>query len=684
MKARITELLAGQNELRREPASEVRGSEHSESNGDDWEFVRDAFHQILGREPELDALLYFSKVLTTESRETVLEFLKQSEEACLRNAPDRDTNELEDLCSVEPHRRFLIAAYARVFRRLVDPTGLAAYLHKLENGFNREQVLIELCSSAEGRAQNRKMRLKGRPIEELFEAASTDERLENSAAGVALLTVEVDPLLQIEDPKEFLYAVYQSVFRREPDAGGLSYWLAVLDKQTSKYSVLFEMSHQAEAKMRGVVFRFRGAPIEKWELSDLDVFAAPGRFVWEAFRRILYRDCTVDEFLPLLELLHFGLPRAQVLAAIAARSAASGEQYYYHGQALSRADLPFSVRLRARVRRLLGTRRADVLDYTTCTHFSLMEERLRDLHNSGRKRLENLESAISSAQRSMIRLHEKLDTVRSELKVRIDSLDRSTVAHPIAPVLSGSDVFVTKVDDFILAIPRENWRLAASYAYWGTVERGLGQRFRQLLRPGMTVVDVGANVGIYTLHAARAVGDSGKVFSFEPAPKTFATLKRNVDANGFSARVELRSAAVLDKSSRMPLYVRDEDCGLNSLYMVDGARSEMVETVSLDEALAGVASIDIIKIDAEGAEPRILRGMQRVIGANPGLQIFIEFAPSLLLRGGVQPADFLDQLLKLGFDIQIVDDLNGELLRFNRASLLSAFSVNLSLRRTVA
>ena len=75
--------------------------------------------------------------------------------------------------------------------------------------------------------------------------------------------------------------------------------------------------------------------------------------------------------------------------------------------------------------------------------------------------------------------------------------------------------------------------------------------------------------------------------------------------------------------------------------------------------------------------------MRRIIEANPGLRIFVEFAPSILLRAGTQPSDFLDDLW-IGLHIQVVEDLSGELLPFERASLLAAFSVNLSLRRTAA
>lgn len=677
MKARITELLRKPNGFRQEPDSVPAGQ-------DDSEFVRAAFQQILGRQPELDALVYFTEVLTTAPRETVVELLEQSEEARVRSAPERDAAELNDLCSVEPHRKFLIAAYARVFGRMVDPSGLEAYLRKLEDGVSREQILIDLCDSPEGRAQQRKMTLNGRPVEELFSTTSTAEPAVDTLDDVEPFTVDADKLLEIDDPKDFLRAVYQGAFRREPDDEGSAYWSAILGR-TSKYSVLVEISRQAEAKLRGVSFLLRGLPIEQWDLSQLDSLASPGRFVWEACRRILGRDCTVDEFLAPLELLRLGISRAQALAAIAASPAAARGPFQWHGQALAALDLPFSIRLRTRLRRWFGPRQAAVLEHSICANFAAMEKRSDDLRHADQTRLEAMESAIASAQRSTIRLHEKLDTVRSELKVRLESLERApTASHPVSPVLTGNDVFVMNVDDFILAIPREDWPHAACYAYWGTVERGLGQRFRESLRPGMTVVDIGANIGIYTLHAARAVGNSGRVFSFEPTPRTFGILQGNVDANGFAARVDLRSVAVLDERTTMPLYVQDVRCGLNSLYAEEGGRSVMVETISLDEALADVPRIDLIKIDAEGAEPRILRGMRRIITANPRLQIFVEFAPSILLRAGTQPADFLDELLAWGFDIQMVDDLSGELLPFERASLLSVFSVNLSLRRTVA
>ena len=106
----------------------------------------------------------------------------------------------------------------------------------------------------------------------------------------------------------------------------------------------------------------------------------------------------------------------------------------------------------------------------------------------------------------------------------------------------------------------------------------------------------------------------------------------------------------------------------------------MVEAVRLDDALASVNRIDVVKIDAEGAEPFILRSLKRILRDNPQLVILLEFAPSHLRRAGVAPADFMLRLTRL-FDIHRIDDFSGELLPFDASAILSGFSSNLMLRR---
>jgi len=104
-------------------------------------------------------------------------------------------------------------------------------------------------------------------------------------------------------------------------------------------------------------------------------------------------------------------------------------------------------------------------------------------------------------------------------------------------------------------------------------------------------------------------------------------------------------------------------------------------TQRLDDALADQARVDVIKVDAEGAEPFVLRGMQNVLRSNPHLRLFIEFAPQLLQRAGVDPAAFLDELAEMGLHIRLVDDLSGELRHITTSDLLRCYSTNLGLSR---
>src|SRR5262249_17015968 len=156
------------------------------------------------------------------------------------------------------------------------------------------------------------------------------------------------------------------------------------------------------------------------------------------------------------------------------------------------------------------------------------------------------------------------------------------------------------------------------------------------------VVDVGANVGTYTLLALRAIGSSGKVTSYEPTPRAFDILKNNVQVNAFleSGRIDLRRKVVADGTRTSSTFFVTKNCiGHSSLYANHELASNdvepiEVETVSLDEDL-GVGRVDVVKIDAEGAEPAVLRGMQQIITNNPHIAIFIEFAPQHLMRANV-------------------------------------------------
>ncbi len=226
--------------------------------------------------------------------------------------------------------------------------------------------------------------------------------------------------------------------------------------------------------------------------------------------------------------------------------------------------------------------------------------------------------------------------------------------------------------------------MAAHHAFRGVLEPGLIRLFRRLLGPGMVVVNAGANIGIYTLHAARVVGQAGRVYSFEPTPRTFGILRDNVQVNGLleTGIVILQQVALSDRSGAAKLAIYDNDCGHNTLFSGEGVSDTVeVRTTTLDEALAGERRVDIVKIDVEGAEPLLLRGMTGVLERNPEIRLLMEFAPQHLTRAGCDPAMFLKDLEKDGWLIERVDDLTGDLSPAIPIELLRCFSANLSLRR---
>jgi FkbM family methyltransferase len=174
--------------------------------------------------------------------------------------------------------------------------------------------------------------------------------------------------------------------------------------------------------------------------------------------------------------------------------------------------------------------------------------------------------------------------------------------------------------------------------------------FVSLLGRDMVVVDVGAHIGYYTLLAARGVGSEGRVYAFEPAPGNYDLLCRNLESNGYRNVVVVRQA-VTAQSGRARLWLSAKSSALNKLVTECYAgESLQVETTSLDHYFAEYdGRLDIIKLDTEGAEQRILDGMQRLLRRHRDLAIFTEYFPRALQALGGSPEQYLQKLHQLGF-----------------------------------
>ncbi len=186
--------------------------------------------------------------------------------------------------------------------------------------------------------------------------------------------------------------------------------------------------------------------------------------------------------------------------------------------------------------------------------------------------------------------------------------------------------------------------------------------FKQLIRPGDAIVDVGAHWGYFTLLAATLCAETGRVYAFEPHPKNFAMLSRNIAANHLSNVVTVQSA-VSNCDGSTQLFEARGSMGhsVNTLpeewRMFDGAtpRAVAVSTVKLDNFFANnPVQPRLIKIDIEGAEPRALEGMQGLIKRCPEVALITEINP--LYIDSDMARSFFGALTGLGLEIVIIDD----------------------------
>jgi FkbM family methyltransferase len=136
--------------------------------------------------------------------------------------------------------------------------------------------------------------------------------------------------------------------------------------------------------------------------------------------------------------------------------------------------------------------------------------------------------------------------------------------------------------------------------------------FARVIRPGMTVMDVGANFGYYTVLFGAGVGAAGHVIAIEPVPSTMATLRKTIDLNGLTRTTELVAVAAWDRDDAEVHIVIPPGEPKNAAVVAEARDGSItVPSVTIDRLTRDLHHLDIVKIDAEGAEVAILAGMMR-------------------------------------------------------------------------
>jgi FkbM family methyltransferase len=185
---------------------------------------------------------------------------------------------------------------------------------------------------------------------------------------------------------------------------------------------------------------------------------------------------------------------------------------------------------------------------------------------------------------------------------------------------------------------------AYRYLSWNPVEYSA---FREAIKPGAIVLDVGANVGAYSLLFAQWAGPSGKVYAFEPSPQEFQGLVRHVTLNGMSAVVAPVHAAMSDTSSQAQ-FVVGSSAGQGRLASAADAGEDVVNVPvsTIDEFCAREGVVpDFIKIDVEGSETAVLRGARETLRRGRGrIAVFVEVHPAVWSHIGTSQAMFENEV----------------------------------------
>ena len=678
---------------------------------DDAEFVRQAYLFFLKREPDLAGLHYFSQAVASAGRRAVADALRDSAEGRLARNPTPDPPpvdpadlpfELTQLLGIAGDEAFVAALYEETLRRPVDPAGLAHHLARLSRGVTRESLTQALAVSAEAQRIDRTFTWSGQPWPPPVSLAA--ERAQDFRILARGRPFELTDLLGIAGDEAFVSTLYEEALCRPVDPEGLAHHLALLSQGVSRDSMTQSVALSAEARRAGRPLTWNGHPWPPasrahrvrralWRLLGTESSSAGPQALREhqVNERLFHHLTATRKKLAHVERVVAGLPPIvdELRSELVTPTQLEAQRTHLESLVQKQGEMARSVASHT-TDAVAGLQQAvDELrsQLATPAHLEPLQTCLQSLVQKQEETNRSVASLAGAMTEELQGIRVSQATLRAGTDELIAAATRAAAMPARTAVTAGDNVVASEVNGFIVGVPGEEWRLAAFHAFRGVLEPGLTRRFTESLASGMTVVDVGANVGIYTLIAARAVAPAGKVYSFEPTPRTFAILTDNIQVNGLleSGLIDRRQAAVSDRRGTARLAVYRDNNGHNTLF-AGGTGPEFVdvETVSLDDALAGVTRVDLIKIDAEGAEALIWNGMSRTLRQNPAVKVFMEFAPSLLHRAGQDPGAFLDRLAASGFRIQRVDDQTGALTDDTRESLCGVFSANLMLTRAGA
>jgi FkbM family methyltransferase len=215
-------------------------------------------------------------------------------------------------------------------------------------------------------------------------------------------------------------------------------------------------------------------------------------------------------------------------------------------------------------------------------------------------------------------------------------------------IIEGRKMYVDKEDTLNLTV-REGYEVVET------------NTFKKNIKRGDVVLDIGANIGYFSLLFSELVGETGKVYAFEPEKENFSILNKNIQVNNYR-NIYTANKGVSDQNTSGKIYLSGDNNGDHRVHISDEVRdAQDIDLISIDSYLGDKETkVDVIKMDIQGAEYQALLGMKEMIQKSPSLFMIMEFWPFGLNSFGVHYQDCLDLLHSYGLKVSYLNDRNGE------------------------
>lgn len=204
--------------------------------------------------------------------------------------------------------------------------------------------------------------------------------------------------------------------------------------------------------------------------------------------------------------------------------------------------------------------------------------------------------------------------------------------------------------------------------------------FRRLCQPDSSVVDIGANIGWYSVIASLNLSKDGELIAFEPDESNYSVLRSNLASLEPWKNIQTRLEAVGERRATSRLYLSGENLGDHHLFAGDDARDFVdVHVVTLDEVFGSSRRVpSLVKSDTQGSEAKILKGASRLLAGGWRPEMIVEFWPYGLTSCGDDPFTYWSTLRDLGYDVYRVHEHNPKLLKIDESFISNRLSTYLS------